>query len=1358
MENLQIDFEIDGDVKGLRAKLRKVSGDLTATQKLLAADTAKLVKQAEKYPEAFNKSLSTAKDLDKYLTKISKQKGPYTLDQQNRVTAGFNQYSALQKSEAKAIINAEKTAAKEIENAQKAAAKAAADHHTNLVKARYALYDVSAEARRMGLVMAGIGVATVKVAADFERAFVDVARTTDLTGNELEAMRQSLLDISQTTPIAFAEVAKIATLGAQMNVANQDLANFSETVAKFGAVTGVSVDESATAFGRLDQMFSGVQGNYEGLASSILYAGRNAIATEAEIATLTTQVAASAAQAGYSAEQTIGLATALASLRVKPEEARGVILRLFGDFDRMVSESGQRLKDYATLMGITSTEASNLWKTDAPAFFEKFTAAITASSGSAEDLNSKLSGLGITETREVRVLQSLAGNHDVLVKSMRDATGAYADGTDLAGQYGQVTVTLTERINKLVNNIMAFASEAGDLWAKLLGPIVDLLSGILDVVASNPVLSSIASLGVAVIGLAGIFLLYQASLYQATAGVLALRTTMAELVKINGTASVSLGTLITLIRGSGAAAGDAALSTSLYSSAVNGMTGAAARAKGALIALGTVMRQNAVLIAASVAAWLIYESIGSKIEEYQNDISDAISKTTKNLSIQAKEVAGLKAEAQTDLYGNIIGQLSDLEVALKSAKSVSFGGDWGPLGLTEVSKANPTISALDENLAALVESGNATRAAELFAEISVQAQAQGIELEKLPNIFDNYTNAVKNTPPELASLSDAQLSAAASGEELSGVIKDRLTGSLTTSQNAYADYADAVKTFMTDLDASGGSINAWSDTGSQALSSFSGLLDAIIQQSGNDMKGALTQTAAALMLIESEGGDASSQVQGLVERINSLYGLNIDPTTITSMTELQSVIASTGGIAASTRAEIATLVSGGDYGDVYAEIFAEIQNSVSDGGDAVKAEVTSIFDYVSELSGLFGDITDQTFRLTEAQDGYSNGWDDTKDAVKRTKKEVANLKLEVLNLKSSGKDLENQLSIARAYGDADQIARIQAEIAANNQKIAESEREITAAQEERSMSLKGGSQAARENRAEIRARVEDAADLVAAYASTAKANGKLPTAAEVQSYANTIATQFRTQATAIGFSSTELEQYLDTIRGFGSAAGNVEAPTIDVTLNPIDTAVKAYLEKKKSTNVTIQPKDDGLAARIQAIIDRAKLKATITGSIMVDPASLKKQRDAFPKTSPMWSYFNGLYTEAYKTLQSAYSTHSMNEFASGGYVSGPGTGTSDSIPSMLSNGEYVIKASSVDKYGVDFLNSINQQRGIPVARPAATSSAGSSAPQVVYLSVQDRELLQSALNRPVSLYTTDRVIAQSANNGNKELARRGATS
>ena len=48
--------------------------------------------------------------------------------------------------------------------------------------------------------------------------------------------------------------------------------------------------------------------------------------------------------------------------------------------------------------------------------------------------------------------------------------------------------------------------------------------------------------------------------------------------------------------------------------------------------------------------------------------------------------------------------------------------------------------------------------------------------------------------------------------------------------------------------------------------------------------------------------------------------------------------------------------------------------------------------------------------------------------------------------------------------------------------------------------------------------------------------------------------------------------------------------------------------------------------------------------------------------------------------------------ATGGYISGPGTGTSDSIPAMLSNGEFVIRSAAVNQIGRGTLEAINAGR------------------------------------------------------------------
>lgn len=86
-------------------------------------------------------------------------------------------------------------------------------------------------------------------------------------------------------------------------------------------------------------------------------------------------------------------------------------------------------------------------------------------------------------------------------------------------------------------------------------------------------------------------------------------------------------------------------------------------------------------------------------------------------------------------------------------------------------------------------------------------------------------------------------------------------------------------------------------------------------------------------------------------------------------------------------------------------------------------------------------------------------------------------------------------------------------------------------------------------------------------------------------------------------------------------------------------------------------------------------------------------------------------------------------FASGGSVDGPGTGTSDSIPAMLSNGEYVLNAQAVDRLGVPFLNGLNTGRlrgfasgglvgsGGAYNRPVSVGSSSSSTSSSITLNV-----------------------------------------
>lgn len=94
-------------------------------------------------------------------------------------------------------------------------------------------------------------------------------------------------------------------------------------------------------------------------------------------------------------------------------------------------------------------------------------------------------------------------------------------------------------------------------------------------------------------------------------------------------------------------------------------------------------------------------------------------------------------------------------------------------------------------------------------------------------------------------------------------------------------------------------------------------------------------------------------------------------------------------------------------------------------------------------------------------------------------------------------------------------------------------------------------------------------------------------------------------------------------------------------------------------------------------------------------------------------------------------------FASGGFVSGPGTSTSDSIPAMLSAGEFVVNAASVKKFG-PLLESINS------GRPRNFSGGGLVAPSSLAerpVSVGGQQIINLNITGDISRQTRSEIYA-----------------
>lgn len=454
----------------------------------------------------------------------------------------------------------------------------------SLGRTRYALYDIGSKLLGFGLgIAAGLGQAIQK-SAEFESSFTRVERTTGLVGSELASLRKSLIDLSTTMPVSFEQITAVATLGAQMGIAADSIDSFTTTVTRFSAITGVSVEEVATSLGRLGQLLDVPASKFENLSSAISYVGVNAVATDREILVMSESISAAANQAGFAADEIIGLSGALASLKVRPEEARGVIVRLFREIDSSVSEGGTRLDDFAKTLNMTSDETAKLWGSDPSQFFTSFLTAAKVSG----DLNEVITALGITNSRELNVIQRLANNTDVLASTMADAHEQYLLGTYAGDAYAKVQDDLTSKMAMFQSVLDSLQASFGDAFMGPMKAFFDFIIGVGKGLAAMPAPMKML-IGITAAMASG-FLIFKGAMLLAVGGLLAMRLAMQTMGFSSVKSMASLSTLKTVIGSTGAMGAKAAVGIRILSFGLIKQGQAATIAAAGTRALGNSMQ------------------------------------------------------------------------------------------------------------------------------------------------------------------------------------------------------------------------------------------------------------------------------------------------------------------------------------------------------------------------------------------------------------------------------------------------------------------------------------------------------------------------------------------------------------------------------------------------------------------------------------------------------------------------------------------------------------------------------------------------------------------------------------------------
>lgn len=316
-------------------------------------------------------------------------------------------------------------------------------------------------------------IAAIKSGMDMETAMTGVAKTTDLTADELATMKREIKGLSEQMPIAATEIAGVAEAAGQLGIKKENIMSFTESMVGLGTATDMSAEEAATALARLANITGMPQTEFNKLGSTVVELGNNMAATESEIVNMSLRLAGTGAQVGLSEAQILGLSGAMTSMGINAEAGGSAMSQTMQMINTEVLGSGDNLAGLAKIAGMTAQEFSETWKNDPMTAIEGFVGGLGEITESGGDVAGALDDVGIKGLRQVDVLSRLSGGSDILTSAIDMSTDAWEKNTALNEEVAAATDTTAARMEMLWNKIVNLAETIGSILLPMVDEMID---------------------------------------------------------------------------------------------------------------------------------------------------------------------------------------------------------------------------------------------------------------------------------------------------------------------------------------------------------------------------------------------------------------------------------------------------------------------------------------------------------------------------------------------------------------------------------------------------------------------------------------------------------------------------------------------------------------------------------------------------------------------------------------------------------------------------------------------------------------------------------------------------------------------
>lgn len=299
----------------------------------------------------------------------------------------------------------------------------------------------------------------ISEASSFQKEMLNVQRTTQFTDASIVKLGREFQHLSTEIPVSAHELAEIASVAGRLGIGHEGiegLKNFTATVARFAADTGVGVEQAAIAFGKLQTIFGVTIDKTENLSAALVTAAHTT-------KVLPTQLLDSVQKLGsaggiLNSDQSITLAATGISLGQTPETTATGFIRIFAE---MESKAAQ----FAEFMGTSTDQWVATVRKDGVGALQEVLAKLNTLRGSSR--SQVITDLLSQGGRQLSLVNKLLedqekGVNSNLVKSLATVQRASAEGIAALREQAITLRGLSAQTQLLKNSFTALGIEIGE--------------------------------------------------------------------------------------------------------------------------------------------------------------------------------------------------------------------------------------------------------------------------------------------------------------------------------------------------------------------------------------------------------------------------------------------------------------------------------------------------------------------------------------------------------------------------------------------------------------------------------------------------------------------------------------------------------------------------------------------------------------------------------------------------------------------------------------------------------------------------------------------------------------------------------